>query len=65
MPGPSTFVLPTVLFIFVEMRSATRRLSASILSRASASFPEVVDWKTGNYKLLKRWKPVYSRSHSV
>jgi len=28
-------------------------------------FPELLDWKTGNYKLLKRWRPVHSRSSRV
>ncbi|MFZ1010320.1 MAG: hypothetical protein WAN65_26010 [Candidatus Sulfotelmatobacter sp.] len=24
--------------------------------------PELANWKTGNYKLLKRWQPIHSRS---
>jgi len=24
--------------------------------------PELANWKTGNYRLLKRWQPVHSRS---
>jgi hypothetical protein len=25
-------------------------------------FPEFINWKSGNYKPLKRWRPVQSRS---
>ena len=25
-------------------------------------FPEFINWKTGNYKPLKRWRPVLSKS---
>ncbi|MGC2695295.1 MAG: hypothetical protein WA738_05835 [Candidatus Angelobacter sp.] len=28
-------------------------------------FPELTDWKTGNYKPLKRWRPVHSRSSRI
>jgi hypothetical protein len=27
--------------------------------------PELVNWKSGNYKPIKRWRPVHSRSSSV
>ena len=26
---------------------------------------EVINWKTGNYKLLRRWRPVHSESSRV
>lgn len=28
-------------------------------------FPELINWKTGNYKPLRRWRPVHSRSSRV
>ena len=28
-------------------------------------FPELINWKTGNYKPLKRWQPLQSRSSRV
>lgn len=28
-------------------------------------FSEVLNWKTGNYKLLRRWRPVHSESSRV
>jgi hypothetical protein len=27
--------------------------------------PELINWKTGNYKPIKRWRPVHSRSSRV
>jgi hypothetical protein len=28
-------------------------------------FPELINWKSGNYKPLKRWRPLQSRSSRV
>jgi hypothetical protein len=28
-------------------------------------FPELINWRTGNYRLLKRWKPIHSRTSRV
>ena len=28
-------------------------------------FPELINWKSGDYKTLKRWRPVHSRSSRV
>ena len=28
-------------------------------------FPELINWKSGNYKPLKHWRPVHSRSSRV
>jgi len=52
-------------YYLVEMRFTDKTVLHFDLEPCIHGSPELVDWKTGNYKLLKRWQPVHSMSHSV
>jgi len=52
-------------YYLVEMRFGDKTALHFDLEPCVRVSPELVDWKTGNYKLLKRWRPVYSTSSRV
>jgi hypothetical protein len=43
--------------VFQDKTSLTFNLESCV-----RVFPEIVNWKSGEYKPLKRWRPVQSRS---
>ena len=52
-------------YYLVEIRFGDKTTLSFDLEPCVRVSPKLVDWKTGNYKLLKRWRTVYSESHSV
>jgi hypothetical protein len=49
----------------IDIRFEDKTVLTFDLEPCVGVFPGLLDWKTGEYKLLKRWKPVYSRSSRV
>jgi len=45
----------------IELRFDDKTALSLNLESGLCILPELLDWKTGNYKLLKRWRPVRSK----
>ena len=49
-------------YYYIEIRFQDKTSFVLDLEPCVMVYPELVNWKTGNYKPLKRWRPVHSRS---
>jgi len=52
-------------YFIVEIRFEDKTALAFDLEPCVRVFPQFVNWKAGNYKPLKRWRPLQSRSSRV
>jgi len=52
-------------YFTVDIRFQDKTVLTFDLESCVHVFPELLDWKSGNYKLLRRWRPVHSRSSRV
>ena len=52
-------------YSIVEIRFEDKTALVFNLEPCVRVFSEFVNWKTGNYKPLKRWRPLQSRSSRV
>lgn len=52
-------------YYLIEIRFQDKTALSFDLESCIRVFPEFISWKTGNYKPLKRWRPVHSRSSRV
>ena len=49
-------------YYIVEIRFQDKTALSFELEPCVMVYPEFTNWKSGNYKPLKRWRPVHSRS---
>lgn len=49
----------------IEIRFKDKTMLTFDIEASLSGFPELSDWKTGEYKPLKRWRPVHSKSSRV
>ena len=49
-------------YYFIEIKFQDKTSLVFDLEPCVMVYPEFTDWKTGNYKPLRRWPPVHSRS---
>ncbi len=49
----------------IEIRFQDKTLLTFDIEPSLCGFPELSDWKTGEYKPLKRWRPVSSKSSRI
>jgi len=52
-------------YCLVEIKFQDKTALSFDLEPCVMVYPELTNWKTGNYKPLKRWRPVHSRSSRV
>jgi len=49
-------------YYIVEIRFQDKTALSFELEPCVMVYPELTNWKSGNYRPLKRWRPVHSRS---
>jgi hypothetical protein len=49
-------------YYIIEIRFQDKTALIFDLEPCIEVFPEIVNWKSGNYKPVRRWRPVRSRS---
>ena len=49
-------------YYIIEIKFQDKTALSFDLEPCMSVAPELVNWKTGNYRLLRRWRPVHSRS---
>ncbi len=52
-------------YFLVDIRFQDKTSLSFDLEPCVMAYPELTNWKTGEYKPLKRWRPVHSRSSRV
>ena len=49
-------------YYIIEIKFTDKTALVFDLEPCVQVFPEFINWKSGNYKPLKRWRPVHSKS---
>lgn len=49
-------------YYIIEIRFQDKTALSFELEPCVMVYPELTNWKSGNYRPLKRWRPVHSRS---
>ena len=52
-------------YFLVDIRFQDKTSFSFDLEPCVMVYPEFTNWKTGNYKPLRRWRPVHSKSSRV
>jgi hypothetical protein len=52
-------------YYIIDIRFQDKTTLSFELEPCVSVFPEISNWKTGEYKPIKRWRPVHSRSSRV
>ena len=52
-------------YLTVDLRFQDKTVLTFDLEPCVQVFPEFIDWKSGNYRSLRRWRPIHSRSSRV
>lgn len=49
-------------YYLIELRFQDKTALCFDIEPCVKTFPEFVNWKTGNYNPLKRWRPIHSKT---
>ena len=49
-------------YFTVDIRFQDKTVLTFDIESCIKVFPELLNWKSGNYKVLRRWRPLHSRS---
>ena len=52
-------------YFTIEIKFQDKTCLSFDLETCAMVYPEFVNWKSGNYKPLRRWRPIHSRSSRV
>jgi hypothetical protein len=52
-------------YYIIDIRFQDKTTLSFELEPCVMVYPEISNWKTGEYKPLKRWRPVHSRSSRI
>jgi len=52
-------------YFTIEIKFQDKTSLSFDLETCAMVYPELINWKSGNYKPLQRWRPIHSRSSRV
>jgi hypothetical protein len=52
-------------YFTIEVKFEDKTSLSFDLETCAMVYPELINWKSGNYKPVRRWRPVHSRSSRV